>query len=100
MQHDLVLLCGDFNNLINNTLDNISGKPHGPNEIKAFNEFVDYLDLTDTFRFINPTAKEYSWIRFLKSNNSDPTKSNDTSFIARRIDYILTNQYANSFIKT
>ena len=61
--NDFVIFCGDFNNLIDNNLDNINGADHSTNEVLSFNNFVSKYELTDTWRNLHPYSKEYSWIR-------------------------------------
>ena len=65
------LICGDFNNLINNELDNISGNPHGEKEVAAFNDFVLDNNLTDSWRSLHPFEKDFSWIRTCVGNNDN-----------------------------
>ena len=73
------IICGDFNCVLNNNLDIISGDPHQENLVKKFNDFVDTCALTDIWRLFNPESKEHSWSR--KRINT---------LIARRLDYILS----------
>ena len=73
------IVCGDFNCVLNNKLDIISGEYHQEHLVKKFNDFVENCELTDVWRLFNPECKEYSWSR--KRLNA---------FIARRLDYILS----------
>ena len=74
-----VLICGDFNCVIDNDVDIISGNPHPRKEVEYFNEFKSTLDLADCWRDSNPGRKEFTWSRF-------------TPFVARRLDYIFVNR--------
>ena len=85
IQSEHILVCGDFNCVLSNDLDIISGEKHSENTVNKFNELIGNLDLYDTWRLFNPQDKEFTWFR----NNP---------FIARRLDYVLTN--ANLFDKT
>ena len=72
------IVCGDFNCVLNNELDVISGNPHHAQAVHKFNSFLDTTELTDIWRLFHPDRKEYSWSR--RINNV---------LIARRLDYIL-----------
>ena len=96
LNDDCLLFCGDFNNLLDNTLDNISGSDHLDNEISAFNKFKDNLDLIDSWRSCYPYVKDFSWIRMFK-NNQD-FRTSHSSFTARRLDYIFINQLTKPFL--
>ena len=88
-----IFICGDFNSVLNNQLDILTGLPHSLKETQSFNNFVKNFDLTDCFRKKNPTCNDYSWIRF--NHNSD--KPNDC--VARRLDFILCNKNASKCLK-
>ena len=89
------ILCGDFNNLINNNLDNINGACHSAKEVAAFNKLINDFDLIDTWRSQHPYSKEYSWIRIFRNNDTSNQDKRLTfsSCSARRLDYIFINQY-------
>ena len=96
--HDLpieanIIICGDFNSVLNNQLDILTGLPHSLRETQSFNNFIKNFQLTDCFRKLNPTINDYSWIRF----NKNSSKSND--YVARRLDYILCNKNASKCLK-
>ena len=76
--YDDIVLCGDFNCVMNNDEDIISGEKHNNNSIKELNNLVASCDLYDIWRLFNPSIKEYSW-------------SKKNPFIARRLDYIFTS---------
>ena len=69
-----LLVFGDFNCVMSNKLDIISGRPHGRVEVNTFNETMNSLNLHDVWRTFNGDEKEYTWNRF-------------NPFIARRLDY-------------
>ena len=99
------ILCGDFNNLISNEMDNISGLPHGEKEISAFINCLSLLDMSDSFRLINPEVRQYTWSKISKSNShTDDTntfekdQNKDLSFSARRLDYIFINQLMKTYL--
>jgi exonuclease III len=71
-----IVCCGDFNSVLNNELDIISGKPHNVTQVASFNEMVVSLDMVDGWRMFHKTDKDYTWNRF-------------NPFIARRLDYCL-----------
>ena len=80
---DIKIVCGDFNAVLCNEKDIISGKKHPESLVKAFNDFVTDCDLNDTWRIYNPNSKEYTFSR-----------KNGSKFVARRLDYILLNDHA------
>ena len=75
-----LIVCGDFNSVLSNDLDIISGDLHSDLSVQNFVNFNHMNDLTDSFRLFNPDRKEYSWSRMIKG-----------ALIARRLDYILIN---------
>ena len=76
--YDDIILSGDFNCVMNNDYDIISGEKHNNNCVQELNSLVSSCDLYDTWRLFNPSNKEYSW-------------SKKNPFIARRLDYIFTS---------
>jgi exodeoxyribonuclease-3 len=74
-----LLLFGDFNCVMHNELDNISGRPHNQAEVAAFNESINALNLTDVWRSFHPEEKEFTWSR-------------NSPFIARRLDYCFLSE--------
>ena len=74
---DNIIVCGDFNAVLDNDLDIISGDKHPQNVVSALNHFQNTCGLNDSWRLFNPSEKDFSWSR-----------KND--FIARRIDYFFT----------
>ena len=76
--HKLVV-SADFNMVLSNRLDIISGCPHDSKIVSVFNGLLCKTDLYDIWRIYNPTCEEFSW-----SSSYSPWK-------ARRIDYIIIN---------
>ena len=71
-----VICLGDFNIVMNNALDIVSGLPHSQNIVNHFNQCVSAMGLTDVWRLKHPTARNHTWRRYTPS-------------AARRLDYIL-----------
>ena len=61
--YDAVIICGDFNSVLNNSIDIISGAPHDASEINLFQTFITNFDLCDTWRMLNPKTKDFIWHR-------------------------------------
>ena len=80
-----ILVCGDFNTVLNNDLDVISGECHATRDIGLFNSLKNDFELYDVWRIFNPKVKDYTW-------------SKNNPFIARRLDFILCNNSLNSKI--
>ena len=80
-----VLVCGDFNTVLDNKHDIISGEHHSTSDISLFDSLKNEHELHGIWRNFHPNVKDYTW-----------SKSNP--FIARRLDYILCNTFANSKI--
>ena len=71
-----ILLCGDFNAVLDNNLDIIAGESHSDALVSRFKNMIESCDLHDAWRLFHPGVKEFTWSR------SSP-------FIARRLDYVL-----------
>ena len=71
-----LILLGDFNSVLSNNEDIISGEKHNTREVESLNQLVTQLDLQDSWRIQHPDEKKYTWNRF-------------HPFTARRIDYLL-----------
>ena len=80
------MICGDFNTVLSNENDIISGEKHPTSLVESFNNFIHETDLEDIWRIFNPDIKEYTWSRRSKGK-----------FTARRLDYILLNDNAIEF---
>lgn len=76
-----LIVLGDYNSVINNDLDIISGNPHDKVEVECFRDTVSGLGLYDAWRIFHPEEKDFTW---LKHN----------PMIARRLDYCFVNEDA------
>ena len=74
-----VLLMGDFNLVMDNTLDVISGLPHKQSIVCNFNKSMMDVNLVDIWRKMNNNKKQFTWSR------TEP-------FVARRLDYCFGSQ--------
>ena len=81
--HNLICL-GDFNITLSD-LDVISGQPHGYDLRQGFNNFVQTLNMVDTWRTQHLVEKQHTWSR------AYPTS-------ARRLDYIFTSELLGSYL--
>ena len=70
---------GDFNIVMNNKKDIISGLPHDEKIVKHFNRAVNELGLVDIWRMKNFNTRTFSW-------------SKKTPSIARRLDYVFMSE--------
>jgi len=75
---DDLILCGDFNCVLNNNMDIISGEKHAAGMVEKFNDVLNRCDLQDVWRLFHLDEKEYTW-------------SKRNPFIARRLDYVLSS---------
>ena len=80
------IVLGDFNTVLDNKLDIISGEPHSENIVKKFNTIVNDHLLVDIWRTLNGKNKVFTW-------------SKKNPFIARRLDFILTSEDLVPFCK-
>lgn len=78
---DYTLICGDFNAVLDNELDIISGEKYAEGVVNKFNSLLSECDLFDAWRLFNIESKEFTWSR-------------NTPFIARRLDYVLASSLA------
>jgi hypothetical protein len=81
LEHDQMVVCGDFNAVLNNDLDIISGEKHSTKTVKLFNDFADSCGLFDIWRLFNPNDKDFTWSRKING-----------FFVARKLDYILASE--------
>ena len=79
------IFLGDFNCVVDNNKDIISGDPHPVEVVKSFNTFILDTELNDIWRIDNPHDSEYTWSR-------------PNPFIARRLDYIFVNNLLLPFL--
>lgn len=75
LPHRNWILCGDFNTVLDNDLDIISGGQHHEQDIGLFQKLVQDVQSTDLWRVSHGDAKDFTWSR-------------KTPFIARRLDFI------------
>ena len=99
-ENHINLICGDFNNLLDNNMDNIHGAPHPTKNVNSFNLFKTNLNLTDTWRFQFPKTRDFSWIRICKNKDNLDQDHNNlfSSITARRLDYIFCNSFSKQFL--
>ena len=81
---DNLICLGDFNITLNDQ-DIVSGQPHTHELRQNFNNFVNSLNLVDTWRIEHPYEKQHTWSRAF------PTS-------ARRLDYIFTSELLGSYV--
>ena len=74
-----LLIFGDFNCVLDNNLDIVSGQPHKNSEVTEFNNMVKNLELRDIWRGLHESEKQFTWHRV-------------NPFIARRLDYCLISE--------
>ena len=85
-QDDNFIILGDFNTVLNNKLDIISGEPHADLIVNRFKHFVNDLLVKDIWRYLHGNKKEFTWSR-------------NRPFIARRLDFIFTSDHLLPFCK-
>ena len=56
-----IVLCGDFNCVLNNDSDISSGENDAQGTVTKFNDVLNECNLFDTWRLFNPDIKEYTW---------------------------------------
>ena len=86
-QQKRLIVMGDFNCVMNNSKDIISGGPHPIETVQSLNTFVNNSDLNDLWRSDNMYEKNYTFSRGI-----------GTSLVARRLDYIFANNYLVPFL--
>lgn len=75
------IICGDFNCVLDNNLDIISGRKHNAKDVELFNKTVIDSNLNDVWRLSHAEEKDFTW-------------STKFPFIARRLDYMLASDFA------
>ena len=75
-----LVICGDFNTVLDNKLDIVCGNEHKPRDILQFQRLLKTADLCDVWRAFNENTKDFTWSR------ANP-------YIARRLDYILISKH-------
>ena len=73
-----LILLGDFNSVMNNNLDIVTGEKHNGLTVEALNKLTVDLDLHDCWRMEHGDEREYTWSR-------------NQPFTARRLDYVFTS---------
>ena len=81
-----LIVCEDFNMVLHNVKDIISGAAHGHNEVEAFNNLSQVMDLNDCWREMNKETKVF-------------TRSRKEPFVARRLDYTLCGEELMPYVK-
>ena len=74
-----LIVCGDFNCILDSNLDLVSGAPHPKRKIELFQEAVAEVDLIDVWRMFNPEEKTFTW-------------SINRPLVARRLDYAFSTE--------
>ena len=69
-----IIIMQDFNSVINNDLDVVSGNPHCTQDVQRFRQTMSRLNVIDAWRELHADEKAYTW-------------SKAQPFIARRLDY-------------
>ena len=83
---NLVIL-GDFNVVLNNDLDIISGLPHSKHTVDNFNSLINRMNLVDIWRVNNRNTRAFTW------------SCNRPKFTARRLDYIFLSNSLTHYYK-
>ena len=86
-QQKKLFLFGDFNCVMNNSLDIVSGNPHSPDTVKSFNKTIEGLEQIDVWRKHFRNQKNYTW-------------SGGNPLVARRIDYIFASKFLMPFLQS
>lgn len=81
------ILLGDFNMVLNNSLDIVAGNPHNKEVVKYFNYFVNENLLLDCWREKNKHRKDFTW------SKRKPISS-------RRLDYIFVSESLFPFCRS
>ena len=81
--NDNIIVASDFNLVIDNKLDIISGEPHNRHHVKLFNNFINSSSLIDTWRLLHEDRKDFTWSR-------------PRPFTARRLDFIFVHESLSS----
>ena len=69
-----LIVVGDFNTVVDNNKDIISGRPHCNKEIESLRTLMNNLSLSDMWRTFHDDKRDFTWCKY-------------SPFIARRIDY-------------
>ena len=85
INHEDIILCGDFNCVMDNKKDIVAGEIHNEETVESLNNMINTCDLYDTWRLFNENTKEYTWSR-------------KKDFVARRLDYIFVSNSTLSMV--
>ena len=80
-----IIVGGDFNIVMDNDLDIISGNKHEANFVDSLKSWSFRMNLIDTWRSFNIDIKDFTWSRF-------------SPFCARRLDYIFISSDLLPFV--
>ena len=80
-----LIVLGDFNSVMDNDLDIISGDQHSQILVAKFNNFINELCLCDAWRLKNPLVRTHTWSRV-------------NPFVARRLDYCFIGEDLTPFL--
>ena len=72
------IVCGDFNCVLDNDLDIVSGDPHSLRDVDLFKTMIVETELNDLWRLSHEGEREFTWSR-------------KSPFIARRLDYVFVS---------
>ncbi|MEM6737394.1 MAG: reverse transcriptase domain-containing protein [Bacteroidota bacterium] len=86
-KNEHLILMGDFNTVMDNELDIVSGEKHSETSIDKLRDTVFQLNIHDIWREKNPNTKSFTWCR----NNP---------FVARRLDYIFIQKELLPFLQS
>ena len=78
---DKLIICGDFNTVMDNNMDIISGEPHTQAKVDALQNFTHVNNIFDIYRIFNNSEKEFTWSRVIRGET-----------LARRLDYMFVNE--------
>ena len=73
------IVCGDFNCVVDNDLDIISGNKHNTSDVALLKKLLIDNELLDLWRLTHAEEKEYTWCK-------------KSPFIARRLDYVFVTE--------
>ena len=59
-----LVVVGDFNSVMRNALDMVSGRTHSTEEVIKFGHAITELNPTDLWRIFHEEEREYTWCRF------------------------------------
>ena len=84
MDHVDILVGGDFNCVLDSTLDRCNCKESHLNTVQTIHSYQEKLKLIDIWRLLNPDTKSYTWRRRIRKNHPERMHA--------RLDYFLVSQ--------